>query len=210
MRRTRAKRPRSGPTGASAPSRSRCSARWTTTSGGTKAQAISTMYYAGGFKAGIEFNRRFWEEDEHIYGGITYTDLPISLISYPSTDYLSQGGGVVLGAYCWGASAYQFNAMQPEDRTKWVVEYRARIHPQYTEEFKSGVSVPWHKVPWVLGCYGIWEDKERDYEETVRMAEGERIALAGEHLSYLPAWQEGAILSALDAIQHLHDRATQR
>jgi monoamine oxidase len=99
--------------------------------------------------------------------------------------------------------------MQPADRTRWVVEYGARIHPQYTEEFKSGVSVPWHKVPWVLGCYGIWEDKERDYEETVRMDEGARIVLAGEHLSYLPAWMEGAILSALDAVQQLHARAVQ-
>ena len=175
---------------------------------GTKAQAISTMYYAGGFKAGLEFTRRFWEEDEHIYGGITYTNLPIALISYPSTDYLSQGGGVLLGAYCWGASAYQFNAMQPEDRTKWVVEYGARIHPQYTETFRSGVSVPWHKVPWVLGCYGIWEDKERDYADTVRMDDGARIVLAGEHLSYLPAWMEGAILSSLDAVQQLHTRVT--
>jgi monoamine oxidase len=176
---------------------------------GTKAQAISTMYYAGGFKAGLEFTRRFWEEDEHIYGGITYTNLPIALISYPSADYLSPGGGVLLGAYCWGASAYQFNAMQPEDRTRWAVEYGARIHPQYTETFKSGVSVPWHKVPWVLGCYGIWEDKERDYAETVRMDEGDRIVLAGEHLSFLPAWMEGAILSSLDAIGQLHARATQ-
>jgi len=177
---------------------------------GVRARAIQTMYYADGFKAGLEFRRRFWEEDEHIYGGISYTDLPITLISYPSHDYLSSGGGVLLGAYCWGAPAYQFNAMQPEDRMRWVLEYGTRIHAQYPDEFKTGVSVPWHKVPWVLGCYGIWEDKERDYEETVRMAEGERIALAGEHLSYLPAWQEGAILSALDAIQHLHDRATQR
>jgi len=40
------------------------------------------------------------------------------------------------------------------------------------------------------------------------MEEDERIVLAGEHLSYLPAWQEGAILSALDAIRQLHDRAT--
>jgi monoamine oxidase len=176
---------------------------------GTKAQAISTMYYAGGFKAGLEFDRRFWEEDEHIFGGITYTNLPIALISYPSTDYLSQGGGVLLGAYCWGASAYQFNAMQPDDRTRWVVEYGSRIHPQYTETFRSGVSVPWHKVPWVLGCYGIWEDKARDYEETVRMDEGSRIVLAGEHLSYLPAWMEGAILSSLDAVQQLHARVTE-
>ena len=33
-----------------------------------------------------------------------------------------------------------------------------------------------------------------------------RIALAGEHASQLPAWQEGAILSALDAITRLHER----
>ncbi len=28
--------------------------------------------------------------------------------------------------------------------------------------------------------------------------------LAGEHASYIPAWQEGAVLSALDAVQRLH------
>jgi monoamine oxidase len=33
-----------------------------------------------------------------------------------------------------------------------------------------------------------------------------RILLAGEHASYLPAWQEGAALSALDAVTRLHAR----
>jgi monoamine oxidase len=30
--------------------------------------------------------------------------------------------------------------------------------------------------------------------------------LAGEHASRIPAWQEGAVLSALDAIRRLHAR----
>jgi monoamine oxidase len=30
--------------------------------------------------------------------------------------------------------------------------------------------------------------------------------LAGEHASYIPAWQEGAVLSSLDAIARLHRR----
>ena len=34
-----------------------------------------------------------------------------------------------------------------------------------------------------------------------------RIALAGEHASYIPGWQEGAVTSALDAIGRLHQRA---
>ncbi|WP_322891099.1 MULTISPECIES: flavin monoamine oxidase family protein [unclassified Yoonia] len=173
-----------------------------------KAQVVDTMYYEGAIKFGLEFNRRFWEEDDSIYGGITYTDLPISLISYPSNDYFSDGKGVLLGGYVWGANAYQFNAMQPDEAVRWAVEYGSRIHPQYPEEFSSGVCVSWHKVPWTLGCYGIWQDKERDYAGVVEMGPDDRIVLAGEHLSYLPAWMEGAILSSLDAIAQLHARAT--
>ena len=33
-----------------------------------------------------------------------------------------------------------------------------------------------------------------------------RVMLAGEHASYLSGWQEGAILSALDAVERLHRR----
>ncbi len=33
-----------------------------------------------------------------------------------------------------------------------------------------------------------------------------RIVLAGEHCSHLMAWQEGSVLSALDAITRLHKR----
>ena len=39
--------------------------------------AIDSLPYAPAVKVGLQFKRRFWEEDEAIYGGITYTDLPI-------------------------------------------------------------------------------------------------------------------------------------
>ena len=61
--------------------------------------AINAVPYGSSIKVGLQFKRRFWEEDEHIYGGITYTDLPISRISYPSTRYGASGPAVVLGAY---------------------------------------------------------------------------------------------------------------
>ena len=34
-----------------------------------------------------------------------------------------------------------------------------------------------------------------------------RIALAGEHASFIGGWQEGAVTSSLDAIGRLHRRA---
>ena len=47
--------------------------------------AIDAVPYAASVKIGLQFKRRFWEQDDAIYGGISYTDLPISLIAYPNT-----------------------------------------------------------------------------------------------------------------------------
>ena len=67
-------------------------------------------------------------------------------------------------------------------------------------------SVAWHRVPWTLGCAGSWTDELRaEHYDNLCAIDG-RIVLAGEHASYIPAWQEGAVLSALDAIRRLHAR----
>jgi monoamine oxidase len=80
------------------------------------------------------------------------------------------------------------------------------LHPQYPAEFENGVAVAWHRVPFTLGCAGYWTDEARaaHYDDLCQI-DG-RIVLAGEHASYIPAWQEGAILSSLDAITRLHHR----
>ncbi len=171
--------------------------------------AIDAVPYAAAVKVGLQFSRRFWEEDEHIFGGITYTDLPIRQISYPSGGLNAGGKGVLLGGYLFGgANAYEFTAMSPAERIERAVEFGAQVHPQYRAEFENGVAVAWHRAPFTLGCAGNWSDEARraHYDDLCRI-DG-RIVLAGEHASYIPAWQEGAILSALDAIGRLHARVT--
>lgn len=173
---------------------------------GTMQSAIDQLPYDASVKVGLEFKRRFWEEDEHIYGGISFTDLPITLISYPSTGYHKPGPAVLLGTYSWGTYAYEFTAMSPQDRIKAALDFGAQIHPQYRDEFLTGAAVGWHRVPWTLGCYGMWtEEKRKEHYENACAIDG-RIVMAGEHISYIPAWMEGAILSSLDAIGRLHKR----
>ncbi len=93
--------------------------------------AIDAVPYASSVKVGLQFKRRFWEEDEHIFGGISYTDLPIRQISYPSTGYNTGGKGVLLGAYTWnGPNSYEFTAMSPAERVRRAVAYGSQIHPQ--------------------------------------------------------------------------------
>jgi monoamine oxidase len=113
---------------------------------------------------------------------------------------------VVLGAYTFGPGAVQYTSMSPDDRIKKTLEYVANVHPQATKEFDCGATVAWHRVPWTLGCAGAWtEDLRAQYYDDMCAIDG-RIVLAGEHCSRIPAWQEGAVLSALDAIRRLHQR----
>jgi monoamine oxidase len=167
--------------------------------------AISAVPYFSSVKVGLQFKRRFWEEDEAIYGGITFTDLPIRQISYPSSGYHS-AKGILLGAYPGDSYGFEFTALPPQERVRRALEYGVQIHPQYPAEFETGMSVAWHRVPSAFGCFGLWSDdsRARHYKNLCEI-DG-RILLAGEHASYVNAWQEGAILSSLDAIGRLHQR----
>ncbi|MBB4423797.1 monoamine oxidase [Bradyrhizobium sp. CIR48] len=169
--------------------------------------AIDAVPYGASVKVGLQFKRRFWEEDEAIYGGTSYTDLPIHEIGYPNTGYNKSGRGILLGAYLFeGADSFEFTAMPPDERVARAVEFGAAIHPQYRAEFENGIAVAWHRVPFALGCSGHWsEDARKQHYRNLCRIDG-RILLAGEHVSALPAWQEGAILSSLDAIARLHER----
>lgn len=168
--------------------------------------AIRAVPYSTSVKVGLEFKRRFWEQDDQIYGGITYTDLPMSQISYPSTRYGDKGPGVLLGCYVGGAAGYELTASTPAQRVEKVLEWGSQIHPQYRGEFMNGVSVAWHRVPFTLGCFGSWTEQTRaEHYKNLCKFDG-RILLAGEHASYYGGWQEGGITSAIDAITRLHQR----
>ncbi|WP_370681768.1 flavin monoamine oxidase family protein [Comamonas sp. GB3 AK4-5] len=174
---------------------------------GAMRAGIDSLPYGSAMKVGLEFQRRFWEEDEHIYGGISYTDLPIQQIAYPSSHYMRPGPAVLLGAYAFETTnAYHFSSLLPKERIRLALEYGSQLHPQYKKEFKSGVSVAWHRIPWAQGCFGKWSDALRAQHYLAMAQVDGRIVLAGEHLSHL-GWQESAVLSSLDAIQRLHAKA---
>jgi monoamine oxidase len=168
--------------------------------------AINSLSYSAGFKAGLQMKRRWWEDDYRIYGGISYTDQPIALISYPSTQYMTEKKGVILGAYTFGPHAFELTSMTPEERMAKCIEYGANIHPEYRTEFETGVTVGWHRMPFTLGCFAQWSEDNRAKNYDALCAIDGRMVLAGEHASHLGAWQEGAIVSALDAIKRLHQR----
>jgi monoamine oxidase len=169
--------------------------------------AIRAVPYAPHVKIGLEFRRRFWEQDEAIYGGSSYTDQPITTIAYPNDRFNSSGPAVLLGAYPLDIAGFDLGGMTPEQRIETALAQGEVIHPQYRKEFIGGVSVAWSRVPWMLGCRAIWsqETRQQHYQHLIDFAG--RIVLAGDHCSHLHGWQEGAIVSSLDAVTRLHERA---
>ena len=172
-----------------------------------KREAINQLPYSASAKIGIEMKRRFWEEDDNIYGGMSYTDQPNAQIGYPQWGYFSKGPGVLLAGYTFDKEAYRFTSQTPEERIQNALEYGEKIHPgKYKSNFAAGVAVGWHRVPFTLGCGGRWTEEGRaKYYNDLCALDG-RIVLAGEHASRMPEWQEGSTLSALDAITRLHQR----
>ena len=137
--------------------------------------AIAAVPYSPSVKVGMQFKRRFWEEDEAIYGGVSYTDLPNTQIGYPSNDYLSGGPAVALAAYSFGVTAIEQTAMAPAERVRSTLEHVARIHPQATREYDGGIGVGWHRNPASLGCFGLWKaDTRQRFYKDIRAMDGAR------------------------------------
>ena len=113
-------------------------------------------------RSGLQFKRRFWEQDERdiwrhqLHRPADHPDLAI-----PAPAIGSPGKGVLLGGYSWATYAYEFTALPPEERVRRAVEYGAQIHPQYKAGVRERHRGRWHRVPWALGCYGMWTEESR-------------------------------------------------
>jgi monoamine oxidase len=171
------------------------------------AEAIQNVPYATTGKIGLQFSRRFWEEDEQIYGGETRTNIPtIGGISYPSYGFLGQKG-VLQGYYNFGVEAIEISNLSPQERIEHALEHGSKIHPQYRETFENGFSVAWHRVPYLQGGWPDYNDRIRaQYFPRLLEPDG-RIYLVGEHLSHVTGWMEGAVRAAWLQIEKVHERA---
>ncbi|WP_158736781.1 flavin monoamine oxidase family protein [Alteribacillus sp. YIM 98480] len=169
------------------------------------AEAIKSINYASTGKIALQFKRRFWEEDENIYGGMTNTNMDITQIWYPSSDYLSQKG-ILVGYYNFGENAEKIGDLSIKEREAHAIKQGTKIHPAYPDEFENSFSVAWHKVKYNLGGWASYsqEDRER-YYPVLKEPDG-RIYIAGEHLSYYTGWMAGAFESAQYVVDKIHQR----
>ena len=175
-----------------------------------KKAALKDVAYLKSVKVAFE-SPRFWETDDNIYGGLAWTDRLNENVIYPSSGF-NAAKGVVVAAYVAGWMSDQdplkFAALSNEERLRVCRDSMEALHPGRSHLLTKGVSVAWGLIPWSEGVGAIGADFD---DSGPGVARGPRylellkpegpIVFAGEHLSYVGLWQEGAALSAHEALK---------
>jgi monoamine oxidase len=167
-------------------------------------QAVKEVNYSNSAKMGLAMKRRFWEEDDKIFGGHLYSNLPIGEFSYPSYDYFTKKG-VLLGLYSNGPVGNL--ADQPvAARVEHVLTHASKVHPQIRTEFESAYAVWWRKVKYNEGGYASGRSAER--RKTLSMVDNRIVLGSAANTPHSePDWQEGAISAGWQALKSIHERA---
>ncbi len=160
-------------------------------------QAIASVEYDTASKIAWQAPR-FWETDSHIYGGISVVKHVTSLIWYPSGGF-HQPTGTLVGCYNIGQAARDFTNQPLAAQFASSRQVIDRVHPGRGAALQRPVSVAWHKVPYSLGSWVHWATPAEPAYVLLNQPDG-RVHFAGEYLSQIGAWQEGAALSAHHAV----------
>ncbi|MCM3789716.1 FAD-dependent oxidoreductase [Domibacillus indicus] len=172
---------------------------------GEMKNAIKSINYATTGKIGLQFKNRFWEQEDRILGGITTTNMDISQIWYPSSDFLTQKG-IVVGYYNFGQNAVDVGSRSIAQRQSHALAQGGKIHKQYADEFETSFSLAWHKIKYNEGGWAEYSASDlKNYYPILNQPQG-RIYLAGEHLSYMTGWMAGAFESARTVVSQIHEK----
>ncbi|MBT7800929.1 MAG: NAD(P)-binding protein [Tateyamaria sp.] len=151
-------------------------------------------------KVGFQGRSRFWEQENRIYGGISWTKGIIRQIWYPNYSFNSPTG-ILTGAYNDGEQALEFAKLSREQRLESALYWGGKLHDDFKKKVfaDNGVSIAWAEMPYQAG--GWANDTAYNQSEVFEyMASADpvyrKVYFAGDWFSYWPGWQVGALDSA--------------
>lgn len=119
---------------------------------------------------------------------------------------ISQGPGILLGSYTWGADAQRLGVLSRQERGELVIDKIERFHPQirdYIDSEEPYESMAWDQYSFAAGAFSSPNpnDLQMFFPEASHPAG--RLFFAGEHLSPYPTWIQGGLWSALQAVMQI-------
>ncbi|XP_060799818.1 L-amino-acid oxidase-like [Neoarius graeffei] len=169
-----------------------------------KMEALRSVHYSSSTKVVLSFSRRFWEEDDNIFGGRSITDLPSRFIYYPSHSFQGKGGAL-LASYTSSDDSTLFQGISDELKSL-VLNDLMKIHGEQIQELcTGGVVKKWGLDPYSLGAFAVFTPYQQSYYAKALAMNENRIYFAGEHTDMPHGWIETAMKSALRAARNINN-----
>jgi monoamine oxidase len=162
--------------------------------------AIGNVDYGNAIKIAWEAPR-FWETEDHICGGISWVHGPTSLVWYPSDRFFA-AKGILLGGYATRDYVEELAAKTLAEQFELSRAAIDALHPGHGKDLAKPMAIAWSNVAYSLGIAARWRPEQESDYALLNEPDGP-FYFAGEHLSHVGAWQEGAILSARRAINRI-------
>jgi monoamine oxidase len=152
---------------------------------------------------------RFWEVKDNIYGGISWTTDIITQVWYPSSGFLGRKG-VLTGAYMYGAPADDFNARPVAERLQIAKEQGEKLHPGFAQAVEHGIALGWNNMEFARMGWADEGDPAFAANAQVLSRPQGRFVMAGDQLTFWSGWQEGALISAWEAVRAIDRQVNPR
>ena len=176
-------------------------------------KVVSSELFRPLLKVGWQAERKLWQEptnpnDIPIFGGISYTSDEIAQMWYPSNDFHDRWG-TLTGAYNYDNEAVKWGTWSFKEREEEARKCAANLHgTEFAKQLKNFVTIAWQNVKFCAGGYTDWskvcgktsQEKCKVYNDLVCGDQSRSFYIVGDQLSHLPAWKEGAISSAENAV----------
>ncbi len=161
-----------------------------------KIKAINELDYANVSRVYLQTKKRSWEEVGLNGFGLTKEGVEVW---QPTWNQPGQRGIVM--TYARPGTAEPIAAMKESERIDSTIKQLDSLLPGVRENFETGTSKCWNEDEWARGAWAF-----AGVGGLLLFAQPEgRIHFAGEHLSLLPSWMQGALSSSAQAIKQIHE-----
>ena len=175
--------------------------------------ALDRTRYMQSSKTFVMVDRPFWKDTDPETGR--------DLMSMTLTDRLTRGTylfdngddkpGVICLSYAWMSDALKMLPHPPEKRVRLALSALKKIYPKLdiaSHIIGDPITISWEADPHFLGAFkgalpGHYRYNQRMYAHFMQqnMPAAQRgIFIAGDDVSWTPAWAEGAVQTSLNAV----------
>ncbi len=166
-----------------------------TTLSPAKMEGIRSIRYESASRIFLETRQRFWRSQKlnGFAAGPDHSEIWDSTFGQDGTHGIIQ-------SYLRGGNSILLRQKTEAERVAHTADRLSIFFPELKANMIGGQSKCWDEDPWTLGA---WAHPGEKIASLVRTPEG-RIFFAGEHLSNMPSWMQGAISSGLNVVKEIN------